>query len=135
MKRIQMEEVYELPGSNIHHHFYRFCLLDCRRRRGPIFEEEITFVVARGQFHQHFTHSFYAHRSLKRKKEVRSSSFLRFWDLCMPKLCVNTLVKLILAWRFRTPWHAACNAGPFNMGKMRKSQRTSPLPPPLPIQN
>ena len=34
-----------------------------------------------GQFHQHFMHSFYAPRSLKRKKTVNSSSFLGFCDL------------------------------------------------------
>ena len=49
-----------------------------------------------GQFHQHFTSSFYMHRSQKRKKTVRSSNFLHFWDLLPKKLLVNTLMKLTL---------------------------------------
>ena len=51
-------------------------------------------TITRGQFHQHFTHSFYARRSQKRKKTVNLSCFLRFQDLRTLKLRVNTLVKL-----------------------------------------
>ena len=47
-----------------------------------------------GQFHQHFTSSFYTRRSQKRKRTVNSSSFLHFWDLQAYKLPVNTLMKL-----------------------------------------
>ena len=35
------------------------------------------------QFHQHFTSSFYARRSQKHKKTVKSCSFLRFQDPLM----------------------------------------------------
>ena len=47
------------------------------------------------QFHQHFTPSFYMHRSKKHKKTVNSSSFFCFWHLCMEKLPVNYIVDKI----------------------------------------
>ena len=51
-------------------------------------------LLAWFQFHQQFTCSFYAPRSQKRKKTVKSSSFLCFWDLWAWKLHVKTLMKL-----------------------------------------
>ena len=51
-------------------------------------------TTSRGQFHQHFMNSFYACRSQKCKKTVRSSSFLHFWYMCAKTLSINTLMKL-----------------------------------------
>ena len=45
----------------------------------------------RGQFHHHFTSSFYEHRSQKRKKTVKSSSFFRF----LGPACLTAEFKLI----------------------------------------
>jgi len=46
--------------------------------------------ITMGQFHQHFTRSFYNRRSqLCKKIQSNCQSFLRFWDLCAYKMCLN----------------------------------------------
>ena len=44
--------------------------------------QKVGEIDPRPQFHQHSTHSFYAPGAQKRKKKtVKSSVFLSFWDL------------------------------------------------------
>ncbi len=50
-----------------------------------------------GQFHQHFSSSFYAHRSQKRKKYSQVVSlFLCFWDLLMKSTPFWPRVSLVI---------------------------------------
>jgi len=51
-----------------------------------------TFSAFRCQFHQHSMSSVYKRRAQRVKKTVKSSAFLRFWDLCAQKLHVNMLL-------------------------------------------
>ncbi len=54
----------------------------------------ITCNLYRCQFHQHSKSSFCASGAQKRKKTIKSSVFLHFWDLRVQKFHVNMLVKL-----------------------------------------
>jgi len=82
----------------------------------------VTRVKIRGQFHQHFTSSFIAHRSQKCKKDSHDIRiFWRFWDLSVLRLLFNMLVKLSLGVNFTNILSSFCTVDPESLKNTVKS--------------